>query len=354
MKNKDSRKKILLHPDKLWTNKYLDNLYNTIKDEYEVIGYKGVKKSIKIFLCDVYHFNWIETEKKRFTKLDYIAKRIFINILKILNKKIIWTVHNSKPHEARDEKSAIKFMKFMAQKSDRIHVLCNVTRDAEILKKYQEKIVYIPHGDYIQSYKECQIDIYNRYNISADKKIILFIGNIRKYKNIELLINSFIESKIESDGYILLVCGNCGNEEYKKELIEMSSSNIYFDFSFIKDDEIEAYLRSADIVIAPYNKNSSINSGTLWMAMSYKKTMILPLIGGVKDINNYDDFLYVYNYKDEGQHYNELLKTMLKIKQDIEKDKNILKIKGEKAYNYIANNQTWKIWKEKWIQLYKF
>ena len=62
---------------------------------------------------------------------------------------------------------------------------------------------------------------------------------------------------------------------------------------------MEAYLKCADVLVAPYNKESSLNSGTLWMAMSYKKSMILPRIGCVKDIPNYNDLLYVYNYENK-------------------------------------------------------
>ena len=133
-----------------------------------------------------------------------------------------------------------------------------------------------------------------------------------------------------------------------------NNANIYFDFNFIKDNEIGSYLKNSEAIIVPYNKKSSLNSGTLWMCMSYSKTMILPLIGCVKDIENYDKFLYVYDYDKEEEHYNALLKCLKGIKQDITKDEDILSKKGKSAYEFIIKNQTWEILKEKWIELYKF
>lgn len=348
-------KKVIIYPEKEGKeNMYINNLYNTIKKNYEVIGYDEAKNSIKLFLADVYHFNWIENTQGKMIKLKYAKKRFLINILKILHKKIIWTIHNKVPHDTIKKDETLKFMKFMAEKSDKIHILSKDTMQNDFLGQYKEKIVYIPHGDYIGNYRDSQVDIYKRYNINTNKKIILFLGQIKEYKNIELLIRSFIESNLQLSGYILLICGKCGDEKYKEKLKNMSNESIYFDFNFIKNEEMKSYLDCAEILVAPYNKESSLNSGTLWMCMSYKKTMILPLIGCIKDIKNYNEFLYVYDYKDFNDHYDNLFKTMVRIKNDIEKDKNILKNKGEMAYNYILKNQTWKVWKKEWINLYMF
>jgi hypothetical protein len=73
----------------------------------------------------------------------------------------------------------------------------------------------------------------------------------------------------------------------------------------------------------------------------------------VKDIKDYNKFLYIYDYNKE-DHYERLLKCMLKLKNDLIKNNNELKAKGEKAYNYIMNKQSRKVQKENWINLYKF
>ena len=137
------------------------------------------------------------------------------------------------------------------------------------------------------------------------------------------------------------------------QLLNLSNDNIYFDFNFIKDSEMESYLTLSQIIIAPYNKTSSLNYGVLWMAMSYKKTMMLPLLWCVKDIKDYDKFLYTYNYNNEN-HYEKLLLCMQKLKNDLIKNGNVLNIKGEKWYKYIIRNQSRQVQKQNWINLYKF
>ncbi len=346
------RKRVIVYPSiEKSTNFYIRNLYKTIKKDYNVVGYNEIKEKIGKLKGDIYHFNWIESINQ---KKDYLKKKILIILLKLLNKKIIWTVHNNMPHEIKDQKQTIDFMKFMAKKADRVHVLCKETVNSEYLKKYREKIVYIPHGDYIGNYAKSRVDIHERYKIDKEKKIILFIGQVRKYKNIELLIKVFKNSYIENNNCVLLICGNCNDEEYKKELQEISTPNVFFDFKFIKDEEMESYLRNSEIIVAPYNKQSSLNSGTLWMAMSYKKTMMLPLIGCVKDIRNYDDFLYVYDYNNQDDHYQKLLNCMRKLNSDMKNNEKNLLEKGNLAYKYILNSQSWKKQSKDWINLYKF
>lgn len=332
-------------------NKYVNNLYDTINDNYEVVGYDTEIKKRKLLRNEIYHFNWYESTN---SKKTIVIRKMFIKILKLLNKKIIWTVHNNFPHEVKNKKDTINFMKFMAEKSDKIHVLCKETINNEYLEKYKTKIVYVPHGDYIDNYPESNIDIYERYNIDERKKIMLFIGQVRKYKNIELLIKAFCNSNIQEDGFVLLICGNCYDKIYEEELKNLSNENVFFDFNFIKDEEMEAYLRASQIIVAPYNKESSLNSGTLWMAMSYHKTMMLPLIGCVKDIENYNDILYTYDYKDEDEHYNSLLNCFRLLKLDVEKNEMALQEKGIRCYKYINEKQSWKENKEEWINLYKF
>lgn len=354
-------KRIMIYPNEHSdSNYYINNLTNILKDQYTILGMckekdKGIKKLLN---GDVYHFNWYESIDSTSyvgTLKNYIKRTILVNILKINRKKIVWTVHNNQPHNLKYERLNHKIMKFMARKSDRIHILCKDTiNNNEYLQKYKNKIVYIPHGDYIGNYPKSNITIYERYNIPENKRIMLFIGQIRKYKNIEILIKAFKDSKLEDKEFILLICGNCSDKEYKEELKKISNENVLFDFNFIKNEEMEAYLRNSQIIVAPYDKKSSLNSGTLWMAMSYSRTMMLPLIGCVKDINNYDEYLYVYDYSNENDHDYNLLECMKKIKSDIEKNENILVEKGNKANEYIVKNQAWKNKQKNWIDLYKF
>jgi glycosyltransferase involved in cell wall biosynthesis len=348
-------KKIMMYPNSHSdSNFYINNLCNILKEEYEVCGMSESKdKGFKTLISgDVYHFNWyesIDSSSLMKTYINYIKRKFLINLLKIFRKKIVWTVHNNMPHNSKYVKLDYKMLKFMAKKADKIHILCEETSKLLYLKKYNKKIYHICHGDYIGNYPKCDINIYDRYNISKDKKIILFIGMISRYKNIDILIESFLKSSLYNGDFILLICGMCKDEQYKNELKSSKYDNIIFDFNFVKDEEMSAYLNTCTLLVAPYDKTSSLNSGTLWMAMSYKKTMILPLIGCLKDFD-YNKYLYVYDYNNKQEHINNLINCLNKVNDE----KNIIIEKGKKCYNYMINKASWEKNKQKWIALYNF
>ena len=349
-------KKIMFYPSIHYDgNYYLYYVVNTIKSKYRLLDFQVEHKKGNLLAADIYHLNWYEsTYKRRFIMVFWICFQKYLTIRKLKrnNKKIIWTVHNNKPHDSKYSWIELLLIKAICKYADRIHILCNETRNLDFLKKYQNKIVHIPHGDYIGCYPSSNINIRSKYNIPNNKKILLFIGQIKKYKNIEVLIDSFNKSKINKE-FVLLICGNCFDESYKNELSGINYDNIIFDFNFIKDEEMSSYLREASLIIAPYDIESSLNSGTLWMAMSYKKTMILPLIGCVKDLN-YDELLYVYDYRNKNEHTNNLTNCLNKIYDDFKNDKDIFDKKGNKCFNYVKDNITWNKNKKKWIDLYKF
>lgn len=74
------------------------------------------------------------------------------------------------------------------------------------------------------------------------------------------------------------------------------------------------------------------------MAFSYKKTVISPLIGTLKDID--EEFYYSYIYKDEKSHIYELYKQMDRVYNDSLKS-DIIRIKGLDSREYVKNNYSW-------------
>jgi glycosyltransferase involved in cell wall biosynthesis len=206
------------------------------------------------------------------------------------------------------------------------------------LQKKKKKIVHIPHGDYFNNYPSNDFNIKEHYSIPQENNILLFIGQIRRYKNIELLMVAFENSKLSKENWTLLICGN-------GKLNAKTSKNTILDFNFIPNEKMNAYLEQSSLLVAPYNKKSVLNSGTLWLACSFAKPFILPVIGCVKDIPNKEEFLYIYDYENQNEHLKNLTDTLNKVNADA------LEAMGKKAYSFIQRN-SWENNKEKWLGVY--
>lgn len=355
-------KTILFFPSaKADENFYLEKLTTTVSNKFNICG---VQESLNLKECknlinyDFCHLNWFENIKgKTYFRclFEFVFRLIFLLFLVFQRKPIIWTIHNKVPHNhGRGNFFSKKMMKLLMKFSKRIHILTKSTMD-EIpdLKKFQKKIRLIPHGDYINAFGENSIDIKKKYNIPKEKYIMFFSGKIGPYKNIDLLINAFKGANLTQSNIVLLICGDCKDSNYKLYLenLAKNTDNIVTDFSFISNAQMGDYLNQSTLLITPYDKTSALNSGTLWMAFSYKKTMICSMIGSIKDVANPNDLAFVYDYDSNENHEQILCKILKDLPDNIQNG--LVEKKSKAAYDYMSQ-QTWKINTSQWESLYDF
>ncbi|SHK76091.1 glycosyltransferase family 4 protein [Fibrobacter sp. UWB12] len=353
--------RILVFPQKETPqNSYLGNITSVISDEYTVVG---VNEAIKrkwgsLFFYDVVHLNWLENirGKSRIKVwMNFIFRFATLIYFRLRGKPIIWTIHNKEVHGQELGKSFSRIMmRSLLKWSTRIHILCDATFDEiPALEKYRNKVVCIPHGDYIQNYPKSDLNIREKYGIAESKKIVLFCGKIDPYKNIDVLVRAFEQSNIGQSDFVLLVCGSCRDLSYRNKIEQAAqgNENIILDFNFIPVDQMEAYLTQSLLLVAPYDKRCTLNSGTLWMAFSYGKTMICPEIGCIRDVLKSTDAVYSYDYDSAQSHEDSLISVFKQVKEDFADGK--LRIKEQNAFDYIEK-RSWKNYKKSWISLYHF
>lgn len=270
----------------------------------------------------------------------------------MFQKKIVWTVHNKVAHDQkRGRKYSKVLMKILMHWSDRIHILCSETiNEIPELQHFREKICCIPHGDYFQNFGDGKIDIRAKYEISQTTKIIFFVGKIGPYKNLELLIDGFKKTELFKSEFVLLICGKCSDENYRKKIQQKigSCKSIVADFRFIKNDCMGDYLEQSDVLATPYDIDSALNSGTLWMAFSYRTPMLCPEIGCIRGEPEIENCSFVYHYDSSESHFGALCKTLEVLKKETRES---LAKKGDLAYSEMQK-RSWNIHKKEWISLY--
>jgi glycosyltransferase involved in cell wall biosynthesis len=346
-------KKILMFPFmQSRFNHYIGHLVNLLVESYEVTGFDELRRcDIRQWLkYDVYAFNWFENGGIRPFKESFF-RLCFLTVLHFSGKKIIWTIHNRQPHDRG--RLAKLFMYLLSRWSSRIHILTPSTVSVMSLSKWEKKIVYVPQGDEFEVYPSSDLNLYDKYQIPTQNKILLFMGMVRPYKNIELLIEAFEQAQLTANHWTLLICGITA-ESYRRQIEALASGkNIVFDFSFIDDAYMSAYLRQATFLISPYNKKSSLNSGTVWMAASYAKSMIIPDIPCVQDLDNDKNAFYVYHYESQEEHLPSLVNVLKKMNADVLSNTNLPQELGKKAYS-IMLERSWVSNAQKWKELFAF
>lgn len=329
-------KKVYMYPSVSKDNQYIELIQEAIKNAgYKLINEENLKSQFS--QVESFIFNWYEVLGNKKVFNIFIKKVLKILFLKFKRKKIIWVVHNKRPH-GEDSKWPIYFMQFMLKISNKVIILSDDTMQVLLnlnknISSYQKKIVKVPLPNYITIYGDSVVKVMT----SQIGIKFLFIGLIRKYKNVELLLEVFNE--LEGANISLQITGICKDEELKEKLFDLkgSNANVNLDFRFISNDEMVNLISNSDIVVLPFDIESSLNSSTIMLAFSCQKTVISPLIATLKEYSN-RDFFYSYEYENLEDHKRKLEQTIQKVINDYNNDHDILHKKGEYAYQIVREN----------------
>lgn len=302
--------------------------------------------------CKIYNFNWFE---KAENKKQYIFKCLLLSLLHMTGRKIIYTVHNKQPHNIGNSSLSLKMMKKLSDKADVIIGLCPDTQEvlSAINPQAKDKLRVVLHPNYISNYDLNNKENYkNKFGFADDDTVFLFIGAVSKYKNIEYIIDAF--KRIDNPKIKMLIAGRPSSEEYSKSLKERigDNKNIVCDFRYVPDEEMMAYYNTADLVVLPYSKESSLNSGAVYLSFSLKKTVICPDIGTINALSD-SSFVYSYSYEKDEEHFERLCETIGNACKDFEKDPKVFEKYGEKAFEYVSTYHSDEKIAEEYYNIYK-
>lgn len=253
---------------------------------------------------DVFHIHWPE----RFFGSPIFLKALLktfiflfcILISKIKKTKIFWTIHNLKSHENYHPKLENIFWKFFIRMIDGY---ISLSEEADsVAKKIFPEIerkngFIIPIGHFKNFYPDFlnKESARERLSISSNKKVILYFGLIRNYKNVLSLINSF--KKIEDENICLLVVGRPFNDKIKKDVETASAgdSRIRLILRFVSDEEVEIYMKVSDIMVLP--QKEVFNSSSVILALSYNIPVLVPekLTGGEMKIRFGENWVMTFD-----------------------------------------------------------
>lgn len=305
MKTKRSKKSIAFFPYKS-QNAYITNMEQILEKRAVLVPFEHGKSAFRnIWKSSCIFLNWYEND---LTNTDRFA----LLLAKVIHKRIVWTFHNALPHGAELKKGRNNLY-FMCRISTDIILLSHASKTefAQLVNcnpNIMKKTVYIPHINYCNNYLSVKCD---SAPFEDGPFVFLYFGNIRPYKNLEMLIHTFFD--LGDINAMLVIAGKPANTQYAKKLESLcnGSKRIHLDFRYIPDNKVFDYMQTADVVVLPYDKRSSLNSGAMIAAFSCKKSVIVPDIAMAKDYAD-KEYVYQYHYRIAKEHEKKLKETMLK------------------------------------------
>lgn len=209
---------------------------------------------------------------------------IVLKIAKLRGKRIIMTIHNVKMHEP--SRIAEFFNRTVINLADE-YIVHSENNKQSFLKEFNfnKPVNVIPHGPIeIKKSNLSTVELRMKYGFLRDEKVLLFFGNIRPYKGLDILLRAF--AKIEDKKVKLIVAGNPMQDwnYYQKIIDDLKLSNrIKLFLKYLPEDELAELLQFSDIVVFPYI-HFDASSGAVALASSFGKNIVVTDVGGMPEM----------------------------------------------------------------------
>lgn len=240
----------------------------------------------------VLHLHWTGPIVDRAAD-DAGAQLIVDEFLEALDRRLaagselIWTIHNVLPHDNAYPDAGRRLHAALAERARIIHILTEGTV-AAVGEQYPlppEKLRYIPHASYHGLYGApgAPADARRRFRIADDATAVLFFGQIRPYKGLDVLADALIRRQASGQRIHLLVAGRPRDEDAVTGILDRLRSAgvaVTASLGFVAEADVADWFSAADVVALPYTR--ILNSGTVILAASYGVPVIVTRSAGIE------------------------------------------------------------------------
>jgi glycosyltransferase involved in cell wall biosynthesis len=201
--------------------------------------------------------------------------------------RLVWTVHNVLPHDARHHEAEVLLARALADHADVVHVLTEATAAAAapFFRLDPERTVCIPHSSYLGVYPDTvsRAEARQRLGLRDDDRVLLALGRLRPYKGLDRLLDLVEQLHAADPRLRLLVAGALGHQPGSRQLAERLASvpGTMSTTRRVRDDELQVWMRAADLAVLPYLR--VLNSGAFLLAETFGLPVVAPRVGALAE-----------------------------------------------------------------------
>lgn len=259
-----------------YDNGYIDDFCASLERAgIEVTGAPARNPLLAVFgqRCDCYVFHWIENVPAyKHGLLQGLAAWILVWGIRMRGRKVVWFMHNRRPHSGRRRVLCGALMRMMAAASDLIvtHSRDGIGVMAERYPHRLHKAVFLDHptkNRLPDRAEECRYDI-------------LIWGTITPYKNIDGFV-AYAARNMQ--GRRICVIGECGDDALFDRINGYAGDNIRVERRPVSFEELSGLIARSRYVAVPYASDTLLSSGTLMDSLSFGARVIGPDAGSFAD-----------------------------------------------------------------------
>jgi D-inositol-3-phosphate glycosyltransferase len=234
----------------------------------------------------LFHILW----NNKFQLLDCTVLMLYY---RLLGKRVVFTAHNVNAGKRDSNDSSLNRALLKIQYSLCDHIFVHTegmkTEMASEFRIPGSKISVIPFGvnNTVPNTSLSSGEAKRQLGIDKDDKVLLFFGNIARYKGLEYLVAAFDQLLKTDRSYRLLIVGKPkGPESYWNEVRRVIANSGVTDrviakIEYVPDEDTELYFKAADVLILPYAH--VFQSGVLFLGYSFGAPAIAADVGSLKE-----------------------------------------------------------------------
>lgn len=242
---------------------------------------------------DAVHLHWIEPLLRTYPVRWKDALPAHVKGLRVLTAlamlrrrraRVVWTVHNLRPHEPRFPRLERRVTRAMLRTADALIVhSAYAGRQAVATLGWSGPVHVVPHGNYIGVYPpegRSRAELRAALGLPEHAFVYLVFGRVRAYKQVADVVEAFGDAHPDSH---LVVAGwpHRGQEAVLRAAAD-GNERVHLNLADIPAGEVAGYHLAADAVVLNYREVFS--SGALLLALSFGVPVVAPAEGTATEI----------------------------------------------------------------------
>jgi glycosyltransferase involved in cell wall biosynthesis len=197
---------------------------------------------------------------------------------------VVFVCHNAEPHERF--LLARPLTSLALNRADALLVLSDSVERALsslVPKKHVIRLSHPPYTDFLR-HADPTAEKQWRDRIGAEgRAVILFFGNVRRYKGLDDLIAGFPAVRAQTPA-VLVVAGKFFEsvDDTRRQISDLElDADVKLFPGYVPDDEVAALFRASDLIVLPYRSGSQ--TGIAPLAAALGKPVVSTDAGGISE-----------------------------------------------------------------------
>lgn len=218
------------------------------------------------------------------------------------NRKVIVSMHGFPPSQCATLSDKIKYILL---KRFCLHADTVIVHSEHIKLQYESmglnNVVMIPYPTFYDYTGMDKKEIREKYHIKKDDIVISALGKMRKDKGLDILLDSLkYIPQLERNKILLNVAGMDGFIGEKEIVTACRETNVRSRLTIraLTDEEFMENVKVTDIMVLPYRRNMTANSGPMTEAIVNRIPCIVPQNGNLSKIIEENSLGRVFKLED--------------------------------------------------------